>query len=38
MQDFFLGWGFTAVALGFITLVFFIALARLASELATSAT
>jgi hypothetical protein len=33
MQDFFLGWGFTVVALGFISLVFFIALARLASEL-----
>lgn len=33
MQEFFLGWGFTAVALGFITLVFFVALARLASEL-----
>jgi hypothetical protein len=33
MKEFVLGWGFTAAALGFITLVFFVALARLASEL-----
>jgi hypothetical protein len=33
MQAFFLGWGFTAAALGLITLVFFVALARMASEL-----
>jgi hypothetical protein len=33
MKDFFLGWGFTAAALGFITLVFFAALGRLAREL-----
>ncbi len=33
MQEFFLGWGFTAAALGFITLVFLVALGRLGSEL-----
>lgn len=33
MQEFFLGWGFTAVALGVITLVFLAALARLGREL-----
>ena len=33
MKEFFLGSGFTAVALGIITLVFFVALARLGREL-----
>src|SRR5687768_18379519 len=33
MQDFLLGWGFTASALGLITLVFLIALAQLGREL-----
>src|SRR5688500_2678526 len=33
MQDFLLGWGFTASALGLITLVFLIALVQLAREL-----
>jgi MotA/TolQ/ExbB proton channel family len=33
MQEFFLGWGFTAAALGLITLVFFVAHARLGAEL-----
>jgi MotA/TolQ/ExbB proton channel family len=33
MKEFVLGWGFTVAALGLITLVFFVALARLASEL-----
>jgi hypothetical protein len=33
MQEFFLGWGFTTAALGFITLVFLIALGRLGREL-----
>lgn len=33
MQEFFLGWGFTAAALGFITLVFVVAHGRLGREL-----
>ena len=33
MQDFLLGWGFTASALGLITLVFLIALVQLSREL-----
>jgi hypothetical protein len=33
MQDFFLGWGFTVTKVGLITVVFFIAMARLGREL-----